>query len=105
MDLEETVVRERLLPNGQDQSILPYRGDARAGPMARRGTGPRPTVSGTFFNRIAGACPRDVERVMKYPHLIETGLSYLGTQTTLNKRFFHQFETYPLNRAHTNSGQ
>ena len=28
-DLRATVVRERLLPNGQDQAILPYRGDER----------------------------------------------------------------------------
>ena len=70
-----------------------------APPGAWRGTGPRPTVKAAlkhsegqalalregaaFFSPERGACPRDVERFMKHPRIIEgvhrdSGLSYVN---------------------------
>ena len=60
-DLEKTVVREHLLPNGSRAGTLALqRGGAHACPMAWRGTGPRPTVNSTLFLTVArGPVPRD----------------------------------------------
>ncbi len=56
-----TVVREHLLPNGSRAGALALqRGGAHAGPMARRGTGPRPTERRNPSGPVArGPVPRD----------------------------------------------
>ena len=73
-DLRETVVRDRLLPNGQDQASLPYREDART--HARwlgEGLGAPPgTARLSQFNR--SACRHRFKGGINDAHLIDAAL-------------------------------